>query len=253
MQKTLTRSGLDSNALKLIAIAAMTADHIAWLLFPGYPTDPLPIILHIISRLTCPIMCFFIAEGYHYTRDIKKYTARLFVFAVISHFAYIFASNDFADWHSFIPFYYGNILNQTSVIWSLAWGLVLLRIADNSKIKMPAKVILTLLICAVALPADWSCIASLSVLSIGTNRGEPKKQIAWSMLWAAVYAVVYFFAIDKIYGLIQLCVALAIPLLFLYNGKRGRSPKINRFMKWLFYAYYPLHLLVIGLIREFVR
>lgn len=62
------------------------------------------------------------------------------------------------------------------------------------------KVILTLLICAVALPADWSCIASLSVLSIGTNRGEPKKQIAWSMLWAAVYAVVYFFAIDKYTG-----------------------------------------------------
>ena len=50
MQKTLTRSGLDSNMLKLIAIAAMTADHIAWLLFPGYPTDPLPIILHIIGR-----------------------------------------------------------------------------------------------------------------------------------------------------------------------------------------------------------
>lgn len=92
MKKTLTHSGLDSNMLKLIAIAAMTADHIAWLLFPGYPTDPLPIILHIIGRLTCPIMCFFIAEGYHYTRNIKKYTARLFVFAVISHFAYIFAS-----------------------------------------------------------------------------------------------------------------------------------------------------------------
>ena len=35
MQKTLTRSGLDSNMLKLIAIAAMTVDHIAWLLFPG--------------------------------------------------------------------------------------------------------------------------------------------------------------------------------------------------------------------------
>ncbi len=97
MQKTLTRSGLDSNMLKLIAIAAMTADHIAWLLFPGYPTDPLPIILHIIGRLTCPIMCFFIAEGYHYTRNIKKYMARLFVFAVISHFAYMFASNDFED------------------------------------------------------------------------------------------------------------------------------------------------------------
>lgn len=253
MPKVSTYRRLDSNMLKFIAIAAMTADHIAWLLFPGYPTDPLPIILHIIGRLTCPIMCFFIAEGYHYTRDVKKYTARLFVFAVISHFAYLFASNDFVDWHSFVPFYYGNILNQTSVIWSLAWGLVLLRVANNGKIGMPAKVILTLLICVVALPSDWSCIASLCVMSIGMNRGEPKKQIAWCMLWAAVYAVVYFFAIDRIYGLIQLCVALAIPLLFLYNGKRGKSQKINGFMKWLFYLYYPLHLLVIGLVREFIR
>ena len=63
MQKTLTAA--DSIQISFIAIAAMTADHIAWLLFPGYPTDPLPIILHIIGRLTCPIMCFFIAEGYH--------------------------------------------------------------------------------------------------------------------------------------------------------------------------------------------
>lgn len=72
MQKTLARGGLDSNMLKLIAIAAMTADHIAWLLFPGYPTDPLPIILHIIGRLTCPIMCFLIAEGYHSIRAILR-------------------------------------------------------------------------------------------------------------------------------------------------------------------------------------
>ena len=40
MQKTLIRSGLDSNALKLIAIAAMTADHIAWFLFPGLSDRP---------------------------------------------------------------------------------------------------------------------------------------------------------------------------------------------------------------------
>mgnify|MGYP002621671038 CR=1 FL=1 len=212
--------------------------------------DAVPSLNKLAFRYFMPVMLFRNLYDSSLSHAVQP---RLLLFAVISHFAYIFASNDFADWHSFIPFYYGNILNQTSVIWSLAWGLVLLRIADNNRIKMPAKVILTLLICAVALPADWSCIASLSVLSIGTNRGEPKKQIAWSMLWAAVYAVVYFFAIDKIYGLIQLCVALAIPLLFLYNGKRGRNPKINRFMKWLFYAYYPLHLLVIGLIREFVR
>ena len=87
---------LDANKLKLIAIIAMTLDHIAWLLFPGYSDGALPVVMHIIGRLTCPIMCYFIAEGYYHTRNIRKYTFRLFLFAVISHFAYIFASNDFA-------------------------------------------------------------------------------------------------------------------------------------------------------------
>ena len=69
--------GLTATALKTIAIAAMTADHVAWLLFPGYDRHALPLILHLIGRLTCPVMCFFVAEGYHYTHDVKKYTRRL--------------------------------------------------------------------------------------------------------------------------------------------------------------------------------
>ena len=64
--------GLDANALKLIAIAAMTVDHVAWLLFPGYPAAAVPVIMHIIGRITCPIMCFFIAEGFYHTHDRKK-------------------------------------------------------------------------------------------------------------------------------------------------------------------------------------
>ena len=50
------KKALDSNALKLIAILAMTIDHIAWLLFPGYVKEALPVVMHIIGRLTCPIM-----------------------------------------------------------------------------------------------------------------------------------------------------------------------------------------------------
>ena len=68
------KKGLNSNALKMIAIIAMTIDHIAWLVFPDYPHEVLPVILHTIGRLTCPIMCYFIAEGYHYTKNIRKYT-----------------------------------------------------------------------------------------------------------------------------------------------------------------------------------
>lgn len=241
---------LNSNALKFIAIFAMTLDHIAWAVFPGYPTEALPVILHIIGRITCPIMCFFIAEGFYYTKDIKKYTARLFVFAVISHFAYIFASNSFVDWKSFIPFYYGEILNQTSVMWPLAWGLVMLRIEKSQKIKnVWLKMLLVLLICIVSFPSDWSCIASLCVLAIGSNRDNFKKQMIWMTGFVAIYSIVYLFSFDLVYGVIQMGVVLSVPLLMMYNGERGKNPKVNKIMKWFFYVYYPLHLLIIGVIK----
>lgn len=242
---------LNSNQLKLIAIIAMTVDHIAWAMFDGYPTALLPLVMHIIGRLTCPIMCYFIAEGYHYTRNINKYTFRLFAFAFVSHFAYIFASNDFVDFKSFIPFYYGNFLNQTSVMWSLAWGLVMLRIADSKRIKSIYKVLLVILICIITLPSDWSCIAALCIMAIGTNRGDFRKQMSWMIFYVALYSLVYFFAIDKAYGILQMGVVLSIPVIAMYNGERGKNPKINKFMKWFFYIFYPLHLFVIGLINYF--
>lgn len=242
---------LNSNQLKLIAIIAMTVDHIAWAMFDGYPTALLPLVMHIIGRLTCPIMCYFIAEGYHYTRNVNKYTFRLFAFAFVSHFAYIFASNDFVDFKSLIPFYYGNFLNQTSVMWSLAWGLVMLRIADSKNIKSIYKVLLVILICIITLPSDWSCIAALCIMAIGTNRGDFRKQMSWMIFYVALYSLVYFFAIDKVYGVLQMGVVLSIPVIAMYNGKRGKNPKINKFMKWFFYIFYPVHLFVIGLINYF--
>ena len=242
---------LNSNQLKLIAIIAMTVDHIAWAMFDGYPSALLPLVMHIIGRLTCPIMCYFIAEGYHYTRNINKYTFRLFAFAFVSHFAYIFASNDFVDFKSFIPFYYGNFLNQTSVMWSLAWGLVMLRIADSKRIKSIYKVLLVILICIITLSSDWSCIAALCIMAIGTNRGDFRKQMSWMIFYVALYYLVYFFAIDKAYGILQMGVVLSIPVIAMYNGKRGKNPKINKFMKWFFYIFYPVHLFVIGLINYF--
>ena len=237
---------LDSNAIKLVAIAAMTVDHVAWWLFPGYPRAVLPLAMHIIGQLTCPIMCYFVAEGYHHTRDIRKYTARMFLFAVISHFAYVFASADFAGWRSFIPFSSGRVLNQTSVMWSLAWGLVMLRVVHDRRLRPAVQVTLILLICLVSFPADWSCIAALCIMAFGTNRGKLKTQALWMMFYVALYAVVYALALDWVYGLVQLAVVLAVPVLALYNGQRGPSPRVNTVMKWLFYLYYPAHLALIG-------
>ena len=240
---------LDSNSIKIIAIIAMTIDHIAWVAFPGYPHAWLPVILHMIGRIACPIMCYFIAEGYHHSQNIGKYTQRLFVFALVSHFAYIFFSANYVDWKSFIPFYYGQLLNQTSVMWPLAWGLVMLRVADSAKLGEKMKPILIIGICLITFPSDWSCIASLCILAFGTNRGNLKKQMLWMVFYVSLYAIVYFFAMDKVYGLLQMTVVLSIPVIMKYNGKRGPSAKMNAVMKYAFYIYYPLHLLILGWIQ----
>lgn len=49
---------MDANQIKLLAILAMTIDHIAWLVFTGYSKAPLALLMHLIGRMTCPIMCF---------------------------------------------------------------------------------------------------------------------------------------------------------------------------------------------------
>ncbi len=58
---------LSGNALKVIAIIAMTIDHLAWMGIVEYSQaeTPAQIFLHCIGRLTAPIMFFFVAEGYH--------------------------------------------------------------------------------------------------------------------------------------------------------------------------------------------
>ena len=88
------------------------------------------------------------------------------------------------------------------------------------------------------------------MLAFGTNRGDLKKQGLWLVIYVAIYAVVYCFAIDVVYGLLQMGVVLSLPILRCYNGQRGRDPRVNRVMKWLFYLYYPLHLLLIGLLSN---
>lgn len=234
-----SKRGLYADQLKLIAIMAMTLDHLTWTIAPGYSRAWWVILFHVIGRLTAPIMWFFIAEGYHYTHNLKKYAGRLFLLAIVSHFAY-----NFCFGIPFIPFQTG-VFNQTGVVWSLAWGLVLLHIMQSDKWKDWQKIIAALIICVITFPSDWSCIATMAILYIGVNRGNFKKQMISMMVWTFIYAVVYFIFIDKVYAVIQLGTVLTIPLLRLYNGKRGTWKGVGK----LFYIYYPAHLILCGVIR----
>ncbi|MBD5461136.1 MAG: conjugal transfer protein TraX, partial [Lachnospiraceae bacterium] len=163
---------LNANHLKLIAVTAMTIDHFSDLIYPGFPANPVSVFLHIIGRLTAPIMWFFICEGYYYTHSRKKYILRLLVFAILSHFAYCFAFDI-----NPIPFRTG-IFNQTSVMYPLFISALVMWLQDT-KFRMNHffKSVLTFILVWSAFPADWSCIAVLAIMGMYKNRGNLKKQM----------------------------------------------------------------------------
>ena len=240
---SMENKGINSNQLKVIALAAMTIDHMTSVIWPNYPTDWWIILLHIIGRLAAPIFWFMVSEGYHYTRNVKKYLLRLFVFAVIGHFAY-----NFAFGIPFVPFK-TSCFNQTSVIWPLFLGVLGLVVVNSEELKQWQKTLLVFLLAALAFPSDWSSPALLVVIYMGQNRDNFKKQMAMMLLWIGVYSTVYVIFINPIYGIIQMGVALTIPLLKNYNGQRGSF----KGMKYFFYIYYPFHLVICGIIRVLVH
>jgi hypothetical protein len=234
------KKGLSGNALKIIAIIAMTIDHVAWLLFPGFDMGLVPIIMHVIGRITAPVMMFFISEGYHFTRNRKKYLWRLLIFAAISHIPYTM----FSDFN-FIP-----CIPTTSVIWPFAMGVLALMI-DNGDIlpntKRWQRMVLISGCLVLALPSDWSMAAVLAILFMGRHKGDFKRQMLDMVQVLAVYGVICGFLFSPVYGLVHIGVIIPILLLTFYNGTRGTVG--GRVMKWLFYIYYPAHLLILGIIK----
>ncbi len=231
---------LNSNHLKLIAIIAMTIDHFTDIFYPGFPMQPVPLALHVIGRLTAPIMWFFICEGYHYTRDARKYMLRLGIFAVISHFAYCFGFG--------IPLspLEGSIFNRTSVMYPLFIAVVILYIEDHAtSLKDWQKRLIYVLLVLSAFPADFSCVAVLAIIEMYYLRGNLEKQMLVIIKWVFVYGLVSFLFVSKPYALVMFGVLLVYPVLKLYNGERGKA----KWMKWFFYIYYPLHLAILGIFR----
>lgn len=230
----------NANHLKLVAIIAMTVDHVCDLIYPGFPAEPGAMAMHLVGRLTAPIMWFFVCEGYYYTHHAKRYLLRLGIFAAISHFAYCFAFGIHP-----IPFRTG-IFNQTSVMYPLFVAVLVLWMQDHALPgKKRVRSLLVFVLIWSAFPADWSCIAVLAILGMYQKRGDLKAQMREVVLYVAIYAVVSFFFVSKGYALAQIGVLLVYPVLKLYNGEKGKA----KWMKWFFYLYYPIHLFFIGVLR----
>ncbi len=243
---TKSKFSLTSNQLKIIAIAVMFLDHFV-VLFLGHDT-PLAMALRIPGRLAAPIFCFLIAEGFHHTSNPTQYLKRLLIFAAISHVPYILCFGYFPDPSAFA---YG-FFSATSIMWPLSLGLVALLVMKNNKTHVFLRILVLFICCVLAYTANWNYIAVLWVFAFGLFYGNKKHQLlafsAVGILHLIVTAINFGVYHDTIPHYYQLAIFLAIPLLLLYNGKRGRKSKA---LTWFFYLSYPLHMLILWVLVTF--
>lgn len=146
---TFSRPALNANTLKLIAVLAMVLDHAATVFLAD--TAPAALFFHAVGQIAAPIMCFFVAEGYAYTSNLKKYLLRLFIAAVISHVPYALCFK-FTVWE----FWY-----VTGVLWGLFLGLLAVTLWKRLRAPVWVRLLLLGLCCLLAYPANWNYIAVL--------------------------------------------------------------------------------------------
>lgn len=254
---------LSRNALKYFAVACMVCDHIA---VAFVDEEPLRTVMTFIGGLTMPIMAFFLAEGYVHTRDVKKYAARLFIFAVLSVFPFCYiltggwlpieiVSGRVSSSAMSIPLASGEslVIYRANFLFNLLLSLLNIMAWDKLKIPVPCKVLITTAVCWLSMGCDWCywCV----LISFVFWKFRDRQILKW-VLYALVSVSRIFvftvfrnpllFEISYSFRPVSLDLFLVIPLIALcYNGQRGRGGK---FSKWFFYIFYPAHLLVIDII-----
>ena len=126
--------------LKCIAIVTMFIDHVGAILFPG------ELIFRYIGRISFPIFCFLLIEGFSHTRDIRKYMILLAIFALISEIPY-----DLAFRHTWFD------IERQNVFFTLLIGIVMMYALERCA-TWPEKAIVVILSMwiAVVLKTDYN-------------------------------------------------------------------------------------------------
>ena len=234
MKQTYKFQILDGTMLKIIAIISMVIDHVGDVFFPG------AIWMRAVGRLAMPLFAFCVAEGYHYTKSKIKYLRRLGAFALISEIPFDLAFSRKID------FSHQNIM--LSFLIAVAALMLYDAIQDGfgpfSGMKQHVRkvagiaAVLVMSVISLLLKCDYTIFAVISVFIfyVLRERPYPIPQVGG----------VAFLAVTRTMGYYAYTGLSLIPLL-LYNGKRGRG------LKWLFYVFYPAHLLLIYLIKLIVK
>ena len=127
---------MSSFALKLLAMITMTLDHTGAILFPSNE------ILRLVGRLSFPIYCFLLSEGFVHTSSRKRYLFRMGLWGVISEpvFDLAFRGN------LWVP-------NHQNVFFTLFFGLCSLCLLTHFEKEKPAAAVGFLLLPIFA--AEW--------------------------------------------------------------------------------------------------
>lgn len=214
----------------------MLVDHTAWLFVPFYSFAGQA--LHFVGRLTGPTMAIFIAEGYRYTKDVNRYTLRLGLFALIS-------------WPFYCLMDYGRIKLEFGVIYTLFLALLAIRVYD-SDMHIVVRVGLIALLIGLSRWGDWAIYDIIFALI--AHIWHDDKPIRWTLHTVVCLIEIVLLAESLVsyrkpvyYAACELGTLLVAPMfVYFYSGERGsRHP----FHKWFFYVFYPLHMLVLWIIK----
>ena len=235
--------GLTSNMLRVIAVILMLSDHI-WATYMSLGNW-----MTYIGRMAFPIFAFQIAEGFIHTSNFKKYALRLLGFALITEipFNLFYSSRWFNPYHQ-------------NVLFTLLLGLLAIKVIDEAKKnktgKMIARSALWLVLICVASTlgfVDYGFLGVLTVVMFYVLRDFP---FAWAFQLVAMVLINIVFFEGQVFPFEILGKIVEIPSqgfavfslipIWLYGGKKGKSSKV---MQYGFYAFYPVHMLILYLIK----
>ena len=239
----------DTSLLKLIAMLTMLIDHSGKMLFPQYP------IMRVIGRIAFPIYAYCIAVGCVYTHDALRYFKRIVLLALISQpiyavalahttnamYAYSFAEQPV---RAAIQFYVES-WSHPSILLTLAFGILLIWCLREKqmllffavglfcyqiqgKLDYGFKGLMLMLLFYATCP-KW--FLALPVMA------------AYMIWWGRLGGGYSLFGVT--FGIQMFMLPALLPIL-LHTHSRIR---IN---KWVFYLYYPAHLILIYLLDQFV-
>lgn len=230
---------LNRDIIKYAAVFAMLLNHMAHVFLQEGSLEYE--ICVAVGYFTAVTMCYFLVEGYQYTRSKKKYGQRLLLFAIISQ----------------VPYQAALGIRQLNMLFTLLFCFLILACLEYIQDSTERSVCVCLLAAATCI-CDWGGLAAAFTVLFAQAYGSRRKllyaygvdYLLFSLVSAAEYAKTLSWALAVPRGLLEGVGILAsgVVIIFFYSGKRTGTG--GRFSKCFFYVFYPMHLFALWVINS---